>query len=155
MKSVIAKNIAKGGEYAENTRMDSLKNRHKSLSRYIPEVGLEGMMHVIGGFYCPVSVLYGNPYVHTSNGGYAAKTLDGKTVYVSCPYCVFEKTMVDSQETLMDMVVPGTEDSRYPWVMYTEENYQKIMKADKTSGVITGATHTHPANNSKKKNQKK
>lgn len=151
MKSVIDRNMAKGGTaYAENTGMDSLRERHKTLSKHIPGIRLEDMMHVIGGFYCPVSVLYGNPYVHTSNGGYAAKTVDGGQVYVSCPYCVFEKSLMMKSESLeeekMISVVPGTEDSRHPWVVYTRENYQKIMMME-----TAAKTHTHPANNNKKK----
>jgi hypothetical protein len=29
----------------------------------------------------------------------------------------------------MDMMVPGAEGARQPWVAYTEENYPRVMEA--------------------------
>jgi hypothetical protein len=153
MKSVIATNIARGGGYAENTGMGSLRDRHKALIKKIPDassVRLEDMMHVIGGFYCPVSVLYGNPAVHTSNGGYVAKTSSMDKVYVSCPFCVFDKKLMQ-KEPLVDLV-PGTENSKHPWAVYTREGYPRITQAALEA---SSKNYTHPANNKSAKKQKK
>ena len=44
--------------------------------------------------------------------------------------------------SFMDMVVPGAEEARHPWVAYTEENYQRLVQT-----ALSGTTH--PAKNKK------
>lgn len=130
--------------YSENSQMGSLQSRHKSLSLLVPDVLLEDMVHVIGGVYCPVSVLYGNPGIHTSNGVYLARRLTSvtgdsleleecKVVYVSCSHCVVDKTLLlpkeDENKKRLADIVAGGEHMQYPWVAYTPGNYPRIVEA--------------------------
>ena len=48
-------------------------------------------------------------------------------MYASCPSCVFKRTSMKKNGSFMDMVVPGAEEARHPWVAYTEENYPRVM----------------------------
>lgn len=90
------------------------------------------MMHIVGGFYCSVSVLYGNPHIHRRNGGYIAKTEDEQTVYVSCPFCVFDPSRATKNP--LAVMVPETAKSTHPWVIYTEEVYEAIARAVESHG---------------------
>lgn len=107
------------------------------------------MLHVIGGIYCPVSVLYGNPSVHSSNGVFAARNIarvgseeECDVVYASCPNCVLDKSLATGtrggKDAQLVEMVPGTEDSQHPWVAYTRGNYARIAEA-------AAKTRTHPA----------
>lgn len=141
--------------------MPCLQSKYKQLSKHMnpDQVKQEDMVHVIRGIYCPVSVLYGRPSVHSSNGVFAARDItrvapgeECGVVYASCPNCVFDKSLSKEEEggeQLVEMV-HGTEDSQNPWVIYTRENYSRIAEAAER-------TRTHPAKHmaSRKKIPKK
>lgn len=130
------KSVALGDIYTESTGMDSLRSRYESLSKLVSGVRRQDVIHIIGGFYCGVSVLYGSPHIHRSNGGYIAKTEDEKTVYVSCPYCVYDPSCA-TKNPLAD-ILQGTEKTKHPWVRYTEEVYQAIARiAESREGAAT------------------
>ena len=127
--------------------MPCLQRVHKRLLQSVPDVKKEDMVHVVGGIYCPVSVLCGHPSVHSSNGVFAARKVTRMSpeeecgvVYASCPHCMLDKSLVarvGKGPKLVEMVT-GTEDSQHPWVVYTQENYARIAEV--------AATHTtHPA----------
>jgi hypothetical protein len=128
--------------------MPSLQHKHKVLSHKVPDVKVEDMLHVIGGIYCPVSVLYGHPSVHSSNGVYAARDIakvgsgeECDVVYASCPNCVMDKSLVSTRggkDVQLVEMVQGTEDSQHPWVVYTRANYDRIAEA-------AAKSRTHPA----------
>lgn len=115
--------------------MESLSQKGRSLSKYVPEIKLEDMMHVIGGVFCPVLTLYGTPRIHSSNGCYVAK-MGQDRLYASCPNCSFERSLVKKQ-TLVE-TVPGTEQHVHPWVVFEEEGFQQVVEA-------ASRTQTHPA----------
>lgn len=144
--------IARGGGYSVNRSMGSIADRYKSLNRYVSGVRVEDVMHVVGGFPCPVMTLYGSPHVHTSNGVYVAIPQGGddgsKLVYVMCPFCVFEKSMVVKGKDALVGIVPGMENSAYPWVVYTEEGYPRIMEKQLET---RPKAQTHPAKKNKNK----
>lgn len=136
MKSVADK--LSPSAYGENRRMDCLATRHKTLSKYVP--GVEDVVHVIGGAFCPVLTLYGLPRFHSSNGLFMAKG-EGGVVYASCPSCVFEPRAAKKNVEELVKVVPGSEEARYPWVVFTEEGYPRITQ------MATTSRETHPASN--------
>lgn len=146
-----------GGGYSENSSMGSLQQRFKTLSRLVPDVQPEDMVHVIGGVFCPVSVLYGNPGVHTSNGVYVARRLSLDVVYASCAHCVLNKGKKGLEEEengrpfLGVEILVGSEDMQYPWVAYTRENYPRIINASLANTPPSSRTHTTTAQNSKVK----
>lgn len=144
------------GVYAENTTMPCLQAKYKLLSRNVPEVKPEDMVHVVGGIYCPISVLFGRPSVHTSNGVFAARenpeTEECGVVYASCPKCLFDKSLIEKgkgkgKEAQLVEIVPGTEDYQNPWVAYTSENYTRIAEAAEKN-------RTHPAKHTAKTSKK-
>jgi hypothetical protein len=127
--------------------MSSLQPRYKTLSPLVPDLKPEDMLHVTRGIYCPVSVLYGSPHIHTHNGVYVARSLSLQSkgecgiVYVSCPYCVLDKSLMPNKKKGEGLasIVAGSENMAYPWVAYTREGFPGIMKAaaeqDKASPV--------------------
>jgi len=127
------------GNYTEYRRMDCLVTRHKTLNKYVSG-GVEEVVHVIGGAFCPVLTLYGVPRFHSSNGLFMAKGEAG-VVYASCPSCVFEPRAVKKNMQELVKIVPGLEEAKNPWVMYTEEGYPRVTQAATTS------RETHPASN--------
>ena len=143
MKSAIARFSAAG--YAENTGMESLKGCYKTLNKYVPPglIQREHMLHVIGGCFCPVLTLYGTPRFHSSNGLFMANT--GDVVYVSCPSCVLDMEMVASTRRVEVDIVPGSEESGHPWVMFNEESYTRVVEMATRS-----KDRTHPAKKVKK-----
>jgi hypothetical protein len=145
MKSAIARFSAAG--YAENTGMESLRSYHKTLSKYVPQglVRREHMLHVIGGCFCPVLTLYGTPRFHSSNGLFVANTGE-EGVYVSCPSCVLDMRMAQTKkgEGWLDMMVPGSEESGHPWVVFNKESYTRVVEVAARS-----KDRTHPAKKTK------
>ena len=125
------------GGYAENTGMGSLRDRHARLSKHVPRVAPEDVIHVTGGCFCPVLSLYGVPRIHSSNGVYVAlQRREGgggevEAVYASCPNCEFERKNM-SKDRMVD-IVPGLEDSTHPWVRYTEDTYASMAAAASTN----------------------
>jgi hypothetical protein len=145
--------------------MGSLQSRHKSLSQLVPSVCLRDMVHVIGGVICPVSALFGNPGVHTNNGVYVARRLPPLPgdnhggdvvgpVYASCAHCVFDKAAWRRHTQLVEdrlvEIVAGGEDMKYPWVVYTRDNYPLII-ATATTAAAPARSRTHPAQSSSAK----
>jgi hypothetical protein len=157
MKSVLAtKHMIGGGGYSENSSMGSLQLRYKTLSQLVPDVQPEDMVHVIGGVFCPVSVLHGNPGVHTSNGVYVARRLSLDVVYASCAHCVLSKGKKRLEEVegngrpfLGVEILVGSEDMQYPWVAYTRENYPRIITAS-LANAPSSRTHTTAQNSNVK-----
>ena len=151
MKSAMETHVARGGGYSENRKMESIADRYKALNKYVSGVRVEDVVHVVGGFPCPVMTLYGSPHVHTSNGGYVAIPQGGgddgsKLVYVMCPFCVLEKSMVVKGKDALVDIVAGMENSSYPWVVYTEEGYPRIMAKQLET---RAKAQTHPAKKNK------
>lgn len=156
MKSALSQRP--GQVYSENSQMGSLQSRYKSLLPLVPDALPEDMVHVIGGVYCPVSVLYGNPSMHTSNGVYLARRLvsrsgDGwEVVYASCAHCVYDKTLALPKDSdRLAEIVPGGEDMQYPWVAYTPLGYPRIIMA----AAANTRSHTHTATKSNARIPKK
>jgi hypothetical protein len=107
--------------------MGSLLTYHASLSKYVSGVELDDVKHVTGGVFCPVQTLYDTPRFHSKNGLFIARK--GEVMYAACPSCVFKQTSTKKNGRFMDMMVPGAEGARQPWVAYTEENYPRVMEA--------------------------
>ena len=140
------KSAATSTGYSENTGMGTLRDRHARLSKYVPGLALEDVIHVRGGCFCPVLTLYGAPRIHSSNGVYVAlQRREGSgevaAVYASCPNCKFESKKMGGEEGVMVDIVPGLENSRHPWVVYTEETYARIAAAA-ASGASKAASTT-------------
>lgn len=109
---------------------------------------MEDVMHVIGGFPCPVMTLYGNPHTHKSNGGYVAVPHDREgVVYAMCAFCTFDKAQMKKGKEVLVEIVDGMENSAYPWVIITEEAYPSILREQ---AAVASRTHTHPAKRNKK-----
>jgi hypothetical protein len=123
LKSAIA---SRGGGYTENTGMGSLDYRHKTLSKFIPEVKREDVVHGACNVVCPVRALYGSPGYHTNNGVYLASV--GEVVYALCPSCSFTGAQQSKKkkQALVE-IVEGTEASGHPWVVYTEQAYTRLV----------------------------
>lgn len=142
MKSAIASYSAKAGRgYAENTGMGSLDVVHKTLGSYIPKVQRKHVIHVACGVICPVRALGGSPDYHSNNGIYLATV--GEVVYALCPSCVFVKSGPSKKRAVVD-IVPGMEEKRRPWVVYTEEDYGNLVR-------MASISKTHPAAKKAKK----
>lgn len=148
MKSATATHMAGGGVYSENTRMDSIKSRYEALNKHVSGVRLEDVMHVVGGYPCPVMTLYGNPHTHKSNGGYVAIPHDKEgVVYAMCAFCMFDRSLMKKGKEVLVDIVDGMENSAYPWVIFTEEGYPRIIREQAQTAA---KTHTHPAKRNKK-----
>lgn len=106
--------------------MGSLDDRHRTLSRFIPEVKREDMVHGACNVVCPVRALHGSPGYHSNNGVYLASV--GEVVYASCPSCSFSGygALKDKKQALVE-VVEGTGASSHPWVVYTEQAYTRLV----------------------------
>ncbi len=123
-----------GQNYSENTQMECLKKTYKHLSQLDPNVLPKDMVHVVG-IPCPVSVLYGGTVsVHSSNGIFVARKLDGEcdVVYAKCPHCVLDKRLLpkssgDEEDSLAKII--GDNVTGHPWVAYTRQNYPRIVAA--------------------------
>lgn len=127
-----------GQKYGENSQMECLQLLYRSLSRLVPDVLLEDMVHVVG-VPCPVSVLYSKTVVvHGSNGIYMARKPDGNcdVVYARCTHCVLDKSLLPKYDSSSDggdegalAEIVGDLISGHPWVAYTRQNYPKIIAA--------------------------
>lgn len=124
--------------------MSSLDNRHKTLSRFIPEVKREDMVHGACNVICPVQALCGSPGYHSNNGVYLASV--GEVVYASCPSCSLSglRALKDKKQALVE-VVEGTETYTHPWVIYTEQAYMRLVTMASTPQKVTARTKKHKA----------
>jgi hypothetical protein len=121
--------------------MSSLDGKHRTLSRFVPEVQRKDMVHVANGVVCPVRALHGSPDYHTNNGVFLAAV--GEVVYASCPGCTFSKAQAEKRkEALVDMV-EGTQTFSHPWVIYTEQAYTRLAR-------MASTLKTHPATKKRK-----
>ena len=110
--------------------MPSLGSRYNALQKWIPELKMENMAHVSGGYIpCPCMALSGKKVVHSSNGTYVAVV--GDVMYANCSdmSCTWRNHAEDShndKEEETQLLVKGTEKFGHPWVRYTEDNYTKL-----------------------------
>lgn len=110
--------------------MQCLEVKYARLKEYVPDVQREDMAHIIAAIPCPVQALHGKIQVHASNGVFVASSKNREVMYAMCSNCSLSGEDINTKKSLAS-VVEGMEKSCHPWVKYTEEAFDKMIRKPK------------------------
>lgn len=121
--------------------MPCLKKYYEVICTKIDGIHPNEMAHVsCGSCPCPTQLLYGVVHYHASNGIIVTGNKEQNKIYMKCTKCQYSPPTTTTNTDALVEILQGSETSRIPWVVITEETCNMVMKLSKGTVI----TRKHP-----------